>query len=95
MPVHLLRVVMLVGLAGLPSTRSAAAEFKHGSEPAFVATHNCTCRYRGEDVQLGELRCLATPEGPRSAQCVMEQNVTSWHPVSDPCPEASLRRPVG
>ena len=95
MPFHVLRAVLLLGLAGLLPTRSAAAEFKQAAGPPFVATHNCTCRYHGEDVQLGELRCLPTADGPRTAQCVMEQNVTSWHPVTDPCPEASLPRPAG
>ena len=89
MPFHILRVVLLLGLAGVQPTPSTAAEFKHPAQSPFVATHNCTCRYRGEDVQLGELRCLSTSDGPRAAQCVMEQNVTSWHPVSDPCPDVS------
>ncbi len=86
---------LLVLFAGLGSTPAGAVEFRHDNVLPVAPSHNCTCRYKGKDVQLGELRCLATPEGPHSAQCVMEQNVTSWHPVSDPCPEASLRRPVG
>ena len=95
MPIDVPRAVLLLALAGLSPAQPGAAEFKHASDPPVAATHTCTCRYHGEDVQLGELRCLSTADGPRPAQCVMEQNVTSWHPVSGPCPEVSRLRTAG
>ncbi len=73
---------------------AAAIEFRH-REPAFVPVHHCTCRFEGKDVELGERRCIATPQGAHAAVCVMEQNVTSWRPSREGCPEASLPAPRG
>ena len=47
------------------------------------------------DVELGERRCLSTAEGPKAAVCVMEQNVTSWRPSDEGCPQAALAAPRG
>ena len=58
---------------------------------ALGAQHpECTCRTKGADVALGSQICMATPGGARVAECVMEQNVTSWRATSQPCPEARL-----
>ena len=51
----------------------------------------CTCRAKGANVALGSLICLATANGLRTAECVMEQNVSSWRISNQPCPEAQLR----
>ncbi len=79
-------------LAIIPVAQSGAAEFHH-AEPPFVPVHNCMCRFNGAEVPLGQRRCLATPQGPRTAQCVLEQNVTSWRPSGDECPQASMLVP--
>ncbi len=79
-------------LAILPVVPCGAAEFHH-AEPPFVPVHNCTCRFNGADVPLGQRVCLPTVQGARTAQCVLEQNVTSWRPSRDECPRASLLRP--
>lgn len=71
---------------------AAAVEFNHAEKP-FVAVHNCTCRLNGEEIALGAYRCIATPEGTHEAICVLEQNVTSWRPSRDGCPQASLALP--
>ena len=58
---------------------------------ALGAQHpECTCRAKGADVALGSQICMATASGARVAECVMEQNVTSWRATSQPCPEARL-----
>ena len=79
-------------LAGIG--QAGAVEFHHGEAP-FVPVHHCTCRIDGQEVDLGERRCLKTADGPRSAVCTMEQNVTSWKPSGETCPEASLATPRG
>ena len=56
-----------------------------------IANPECTCRYRGASVSLGTQICLITAEGMRLAECVMEQNVTSWKASSTPCPVAQER----
>ena len=53
----------------------------------------CTCRSRGADLALGSRICMPTPEGMRMAECVMEQNVTSWRASVQPCPLARLYSP--
>lgn len=81
-------------LALVAAGPAAAVEFHH-SEGPFVMTHHCTCRFDGQEVELGERRCLKTAEGPKAAVCVMEQNVTSWRPSGEGCPQASLVPPRG
>ena len=71
-----------------------AVEFHHGEGP-FVPVHHCTCRFDGQDVELGERRCMTTADGPKAAVCVMEQNVTSWRPSGEGCPQAALPTPRG
>ena len=88
------RTLVLASIAGLIASPLTAAEFHHPEGP-FVPIHDCTCRFQGEDVKLGERRCIRTSDGPRTAQCVMEQNVTSWRAGRDECPQASLVTPRG
>ena len=89
-----LSVLPVLALALAASGPVGATEFRHAEKP-FVAVHNCTCRIAGEEVALGERRCIATPEGTHEAVCVTEQNVTSWRPSQDGCPQASLATPRG
>ncbi|WP_349360825.1 hypothetical protein [Stappia sp.] len=46
----------------------------------------CTCRFRGEDYQIGEIACLKGPQGPRLARCDMTLNNTSWIFLDVGCP---------
>ncbi len=87
-------VAVLSSLATFTAGRAGAVEFHH-SEGPFVMVHHCTCRIDGQDVELGERRCLRTADGPRAAVCVMEQNVTSWRTGGEGCPQASLPAPKG
>lgn len=51
-----------------------------------VAGPNCTCRYRGENFQIGEVACILG----QLKQCEMKLNNTSWRTLSDGCPQAQL-----
>ena len=51
-----------------------------------------TCRYFGEDFEQGARICMETPAGPRWADCVMVLNNPSWRPVTDACPQATIRK---
>ncbi len=92
MPNRKLILSGLLALAAVMPLTARAIEFHHPEGP-FVPTHNCTCRFDGADVPLGERRCLHTANGPRSALCVMEQNVTSWRLGNEECPQATLSAP--
>ena len=86
------RFAFVTAVLALAAGPAGAVEFHH-SEGPFVITHHCTCRFDGQDVELGERRCIRTADGPRAAVCVMEQNVTSWRPGAEGCPQASLATP--
>ena len=77
----------LIAMAWAMPLSAHAIEFKHPEGP-FVPVHNCTCRFEGTEVPLGQSRCIRTAQGPRSAMCVLEQNVTSWRPSAEACPQA-------
>lgn len=49
----------------------------------------CTCRYQGEDFELGQEICLKSPSGEAIARCEMMLNNTSWKFTKTPCPIAS------
>ncbi len=83
--------IAMLCLAAILPTGACAVEFKH-REP-FVPRHDCTCRFKGEDLPLGAQRCIPTAEGPRISECVIEQNVTSWRPSREDCVEARLVAP--
>ncbi len=48
----------------------------------------CTCRYQGEDFELGQEICLKSPSGGAIARCEMMLNNTSWKFTKTPCPVA-------
>lgn len=81
------------GLAGLIPTGAilAAAMLAPIVLPAYAI--DCTCRFGGENFQLGDIVCLKGPDGPRLAQCDMMLNNTSWRPLSEGCPVGQL--PLG
>ena len=45
----------------------------------------CLCRYRGQDYNLGQKVCLATPNGTVLARCDLQLNNTSWVPTTEAC----------
>ena len=82
----------IMAIAAMMPLTARAIEFHHPEGP-FVPTHNCTCRFDGGEVSLGQRHCIHTAHGPRSALCVMEQNVTSWRLSNEGCPQAMLYSP--
>lgn len=59
------------------------------SAQAAAPRVNCTCRFRGEDFQLGSEVCLKGPKGPQLARCATFLNNTSWQFTDTPCPRVS------
>ncbi|NNF77173.1 MAG: hypothetical protein HKN05_04005 [Rhizobiales bacterium] len=53
-----------------------------------VAGPNCTCRFQGENFQIGEVACILG----QLKQCEMKLNNTSWRTLSEGCPQAQLQR---
>ncbi len=53
---------------------------------AVEAAPNCTCRFQGQDIQLGQSVCINTANGPRMARCVRVLNNTSWEVTKGACP---------
>ncbi len=56
---------------------------------AATAGPNCTCRYKGENFQIGEVACILG----ELKQCEMALNNTSWRTLSEGCPQAGLHQP--
>ena len=80
------KTVLVACLATGSAPASAASPWL-----ALGAQHpECTCRVKGANVALGSQICMATASGQRMAECVMEQNVTSWRATGQLCPEARL-----
>ena len=53
---------------------------------------DCTCRYKGQDYQQGDMLCLNSPEGPQLAQCGFVLNNTSWNFTGMSCLYSSADR---
>jgi hypothetical protein len=76
--------VFLAAPGGLAAESGVVTFPDHHNEPVPVLPE-CTCRYRGQNLSLGEHVCLMSENGPRWAECVREGNVTSWRPGSEGC----------
>lgn len=44
----------------------------------------CTCRMHGENLPVGSEVCMRNS----LFRCQMDQNVTTWRPLSKPCPQS-------
>ena len=51
-----------------------------------LAGPNCTCRFQGENFQIGEVACILG----QLKQCEMKLNNTSWRTLTEGCPQAQL-----
>jgi hypothetical protein len=51
-----------------------------------AALPDCYCRTPARLYLEGDMACLATPDGPRLAECGMSVNVMSWMMTDRPCP---------
>ncbi len=66
-------VSLAIGLAAAPARAEGLMNVQ--GQPGL----NCTCRYRGQDFQLGDRVCLNSPDGPQQAECGFVLNNTSWN----------------
>lgn len=82
---------MRASLFALAILAAAPAAAKSPWIQAGLDNPECTCRSRGANLALGSQICIPTPGGMKMAECVMEQNVTSWRATAAPCPEARLQ----
>jgi hypothetical protein len=83
-----------LALAAAPAATAWPHEAGHAGGQGLLAAQDaprlppCTCRAKGREFQMGESVCLDTPDGPRLALCVMDQNVSSWRRTPAACPSA-------
>ncbi len=54
---------------------------------------DCSCRYQGRDVALGQCRCLTIGSKSAQACCTMVLNNTSWQFTGEACPLARGDQP--
>ena len=52
---------------------------------------NCTCRYKGGEVNEGQTACLKTSSGSTLARCERVLNNTSWKMLEQACPIAQMQ----
>lgn len=83
----LLGLALLAAIATVPGGAARADGPVHGVD--------CKCRANGIYYRMGERACIGTAEGPRTAECRMVQNVTSWSVTGEGCVVAGLSRPAG
>ena len=57
-----------------------------GHDVHEAALPDCYCRTAARLYLEGDTACLATPGGPRLAECGMSLNVMSWIMTDRPCP---------
>jgi hypothetical protein len=60
---------------------------------AGAARADCTCRYQGTSLKLGERVCMSRGDTRVLMECAMNQNVSSWRKVADGCPSAAIPAP--
>ena len=86
---HLLALAALAGAfaAPLPAWSQSAPA------PAIEQTQRsipCTCRFKGQDIPVGQTMCLDLPNGPVLAQCGRVLNNTAWKTLQQGCPTPGL-----
>lgn len=74
------RMTFLVfGLAAAALLSSTASGFAGPDVP-------CTCRFKGQDMQIGDLVCANLPNGDVMMVCDHVLNNTAWKTVQQGCP---------
>lgn len=84
---------LLAGLAALAAATAAAPGPARADGP--VPGIDCKCRANGTYYRTGERACIGTADGPRTAECRMVQNVTSWAVTGEGCVVARARSAGG
>ncbi len=59
-----------------------------GTVSAALAGPKCTCRFQGNNYQIGEVACIMG----NLQHCEMQLNNTSWKVLTEGCPQASLQQ---
>ncbi|MBO6552538.1 MAG: hypothetical protein JJ926_01540 [Roseitalea sp.] len=77
-----LAVILAVGAVSLPAP--ALAQKVVGPDIP------CTCRFKGQDVPVGQTMCLDLPSGEVLATCDRVLNNTAWKTVQQGCPVPGL-----
>lgn len=79
---HLLALAALAGAFATPlpawSQTAPAIEQTQRSIP-------CTCRFKGQDIPVGQTMCLNLPNGEVTAVCDRVLNNTAWKTVQQGC----------
>ena len=74
-----------IGVAGAIAVGTILAAFLLGPFAAPARAIDCTCRFGGQNFELGATACLKGPNGPRLARCEMVLNNTSWRLLQEGC----------
>lgn len=73
----------------------AAAAMFSSSGLAYAASDiPCTCRYKGQDKQIGDFVCAELPSGDVMMVCDRVLNNTAWKTVQQGCPVTQMRTPA-
>lgn len=89
---RLRRLLLLGSLTGLAAFAGPPAPARaDGPVPGI----DCKCRANGTYYRMGERACIGTADGPRTAECRMVQNVTSWAVTGEGCVVARARSTGG
>ncbi len=81
-------VAALTVISGFAVPASAAGMKSAQVQPGI----DCTCRYKGQDYQQGDMVCLNSPSGPQLARCGFVLNNTSWNFTGMGCLYSSAER---
>lgn len=59
------------------------------SAASAVPEAPCTCRFKGQDMQIGQIICANLPNGDVLMMCDRVLNNTSWKTLQQGCPVTS------
>ncbi|MGB7430905.1 MAG: hypothetical protein WA921_00360 [Ahrensia sp.] len=79
--------LMVLGLATATLVSATGAALSAPDVP-------CTCRYKGLDMQIGDLVCAELPNGDVMMVCDRVLNNTAWKTVQQGCPVTQIETPT-
>ena len=84
--------LIAVSLLGFWSSHTEAQDRQIGQ--AFQKPIDCTCRYKGRDVHVGDTICMQRGNNAVFATCSMTLNNTAWSISSTSCAVSRLQSPA-